>query len=294
MSELTETTGDLIKHGAEIVAVEHEKMYKFASLQRRNPALAMEMALSELRAFPELAEKGYYSVPRKSKKCRHQAGQVCGDCIHIEGASVGATRVVARCWGNCTAGVRIAGETDDHWDLEGRWLDFETNFSSTRGLRLMKRVKWGGTIRHLSTMDPQMEQQLFQAGVSKCYRNAIRDGVPEAILDRYWKTAKEMVVGKKPTRKLTKAAVKKVLEAFAVLRVSPEMLEQKLGRTMDQWTAQDSGELRGLHTALEAGETSVLQIFGGDFADPEPEPVEAEVVEPEPAEEDKNAGLFEE
>lgn len=259
--------------------MENAQMRKFAVLQKRSPVVAMETAIAELRAFPELAEMGYYSIPRKSRDCKHASGKVCPKCIRIEGASVGATRVVSRCWGNCTAGVRVADESDDHWDLEGRFLDFESNFSATRGLRLLKRVKWGGKVQHVSSMDPQMEMQIFQAGVSKCFRNVVRDGVPEAILERYWREAKAISVGKQPARKLAKKAVKKVLDAFSKLRVTGEMLEEHMGKKMDEWSHEDAARLRGIYTAIEGGETSVGQMFGETVREPEPAPMEPEVVD---------------
>lgn len=281
---------ELISRGAEVILMENEQMRKFAILQKRNPAVAMETAISELRAFPELADKGYYSIPRRSKDCKHAPGKVCQGCIRIEGASVGATRVVARCWGNCTSGVRVADETDDHWDLEGRFLDFETNFSATRGLRLLKRVKWGGKVVHVSTMDPQTEMQIFQAGVSKCFRNIVRDGVPEAILDRYWREAKLLTIGKQPAKKLSKKAVKKILDAFDKLKVSAEMLEEHMGKQMDQWTQEDAGRLKGLHTAIEGGEIQVGQVFGATIREPEPIQ-EPEVMDEEPPDDEPEEPL---
>ena len=277
---------ELISRGSEVILMEQDQMRKFAILQKRDPAVAMETAISELRAFPELAAQGFYSIPRRSKSCKHKPGTVCQGCIRIEGASVGATRVVARCWGNCTVGVRVADETDNHWDLEGRFLDFETNFSATRGLRLLKRIKSHGTVQHVSKLDPQTEMQIFQAGVSKCFRNIVRDGVPDAILDRYWKEAKLLTVGEKPTKKLSKKAVKKVLDAFDKLRVSAEMLEGHMGRTMDQWTQEDAGRLKGLHTAIEGGEVQVGQVFGETIQDPEPAPMEPELIDEEPSDEE--------
>lgn len=273
---------ELISRGAEVILMENEQMRKFAIVQKRNPALSMEMAIAELRAFPELADKGYYSIPRRSRECKHPAGKVCAKCIRIEGASVGATRVCARCWGNCTTGVRVADETDDHWDLEGRFLDFETNFSATRGLRLLKRLKARGKVLHVSEMDPQTEMQIFQAGVSKCMRNVVRDGVPDAILERYWREAKLITVGKQPAKKLSKKAVKKVLDAFDKLRVSPEMLEDHIGKTMDGWTQEDAARLKGLHTAIEGGEVQVGQVFGAIIQEPEPAPMEPELMDDEP------------
>lgn len=261
---------DLIAGGAEIVAMEHDQARKFSLMQRRNVSVAMEMALAELRAFPEDAAKGFYTIPRKSKKCKHRSGQTCKECIRIEGASVGAARVVARNWGNCTVGVRIIDETNDHWDLEGRFLDFESNYSPTRGLRILKRVKWAGKVIHVSELDPNVELQIFQAGVSKCFRNVVRDGVPEAMLDRYWRTAKELSAGKQPGKKLSKKAVKKILDAFGKFRATPAMLEERVGKTMDQWTGNDAVDLKGLFTALDAGEVQVSQVFGGEVQEPEP------------------------
>lgn len=272
---------DLVIQGAEVVAIEHDQMRKFAVVQRRDPATSLTLAINELKAFPEEAEKAYYRLPRRSKKCSHKSNTTCKDCTWIEGPSVGTARVVARNWGNCTAGVRVANETEEYWDLEGRFLDFETNFSSTRGLRVLKRVKWGGQLKHVSELDPTVEFQIFQAGVSKCYRNVVRDGIPEAIINRYWRTAKELAVGKTPGKKLSKGAVKKVLDAFKPLGVAPEMLEDKCGRKMDAWTGQDAAELKGIHTAITEGHITVAAVFGIQVA--EPEPIEEPQPEPEPA-----------
>lgn len=276
---------DLILQGAEVVAMEHDQMRKFAVMAKRDPKEALASCLAELNAFPEEAEKAYYRIPRRSKECKHKANTSCKNCNWIEGPSVGTARVVSRHWGNCTAGVRIAAETDDHWDLEGRFLDFETNFSATRILRALKWVNRGGQKKHVRDLDPTVELQVFQGAVSKAYRNVVRDGVPEAIINRYWSTAKQLIAGPTPGKKLSKKAVKKVLDAFTEFKVSLEQLEDKTGKTCDQWTGVDAADLKGIHNALTEGHISVAAVFGGNVQEPEPEP------EPETAPESKTVGM---
>lgn len=273
--------------------MEQDAMRKFAILRKRDPKGCLESCLTELNSFPEEAEKAFYRMPRRSKGCKHASNVSCQNCNWIEGPSVGTARVVARSWGNCTVGVRVASETNEHWDLEGRFLDFETNFSATRGLRVLKRVKWAGQLKHVSELDPMVEFQIFQAGVSKAFRNVVRDGVPEAIINRYWTTARQLLAGKAPTKKLSKKAVAKVLDAFSPLRVSPEMLEEKLGKTMDKWSGDDAAALKGILNAIEGKEITLAQVFGGEIPEPEPEP-EAEPVQEtaEPTAEEQQ-GLYE-
>lgn len=261
---------DLIIQGAEIVAKEHDQMRSFAIMSKREPKQSLELCLAELEAFPEQAERAYYRLPRRAKVCRHGSTTTCKNCNFIEGPSVNTARVVARNWGNCTVGVRVYAETDDFWDLDGRFLDFETNFSATRGLRVLKRVKWKGELKHVRDLDPTVEFQIFQSGVSKCFRNVVRDGIPEAIIDRYWTTARKLVAGDAPGKKLSKTAVKKILTAFAEFQVSPEMLEEKIGRPMDKWTGNDAAELKGLHNALVDGHSSIGTMFGAEVQEPQP------------------------
>ena len=61
---------------------------------------------------------------------------------------------------------------------------------------------------------------------------------------------------------------KRIVEIFGAKRVSLEMLEAKVGRSMVEWSAFDIADLRGDWEALRSGEASVEEIFPPKTTDP--------------------------
>lgn len=155
---------------------------RMAADSPRNPTQCVERSIQELRAFPDFAEKAYYSIPYKDNRS--------GRTVYVEGPGIKASNAMARAWGNNASGWRISEEREDRFILEGYYFDFETNrlvmlpfevnrfYRSREGKLLRRNVNE----LHLA----------IQAGGSKVRRNAELAGLPVAFVEMYFAESKRI------------------------------------------------------------------------------------------------------
>lgn len=242
---------ELVAQGHALIRIENETMMQVAVQRPRDEGVVIKGALRELELVPEEAGKAYYSIPYTDR----QTGKV----TKVEGPSIKAAMALARRWGNCTTGARVLNEDKEGFDVEGVFIDLETNFRITRPQRVSKWFKpRAGGMQQL-TIDRQM--MAVQAGASKAIRNAILAGLPAYLVGAYDKKARAIVAGKLDApadAKTTKA----VLDAFAKWAVTREQLEGYAELPVEQWTGTQIADLRGLWNAIHDGQATVAEAFG--------------------------------
>ena len=176
--------------------------------------------------------------------------------VRIEGPSIDLAMCLARNYGNCAIDVE-ATETLTHYMLKGIFIDIESGFTCPRLFRQRKKQSLGGKMN--KDADRQ-EDIVFQIGQSKAIRNAIIRAMPEWLVDQAIETAKEAELGKIQPENIHLARTK-VLDFFAPYGVTPERIENKIGKKVDEWAAKDIVELRGMATALREGRVSERELF---------------------------------
>ena len=255
----TNTLGDLVSLGATVVRIENESMVSVAVQRPRNEQKALEGALAELDAMPEEAGAAYYSIPYEDRQQ--------GKTVFVEGPSIKAAMTIARRWGNCSTGARIAAEDADGYTVDGVFIDVESNFRVQRSVRVSKWFKAKGGKVYLLSVDRQI--MAVQAGISKAIRNAVLAGMPPYIVSSYFKRAKALVAsgGKKRAGEATlkkganQGVVGQILAAFAAEEVGQADLEGLLQKPAAEWTGDDVASLRGLWSAIKDGQTTVAEEF---------------------------------
>lgn len=207
-------------------------------------------ALAELDLVPEMAAKAYYSIPfvdRKTNKTNL-----------VQGLSIGSAISLARRWGNCATTVRCIGDDDGGWDLEGIFIDFETNFHCGRPGRGSKLGRSGAKVYLL---DERRQAMAFGAAASKAQRNAALAGLPTYLKEAYFAKARQLAGGDPDTPADPKRVVA-CIKAFAKLGVTQEQIENNVGKPSAEWSGDDVANLRGLWNAINDENITVAEAFG--------------------------------
>lgn len=202
-----------------------------------------KMVIKEVEFEAELlGEKAYYSWTAKGKHGR----------ALIEGPSIDLAMVLCREWGNCAARADLVAETGTHYLFDGIFLDLERGVTVIRQFRQVKE-------RDMGRMDQdRAEDIVFQVGQSKGLRNAITAAMPQWLIDKALKKAKQAAA-----KNLTPD---KVIEAFDKWDVSQKDLERKVGKASKRWDDLEMAELRGVYQSLLDGMTTVDNEFGEEQA----------------------------
>lgn len=268
----------LISTGAALVRFQDDTMMGVAIQRKRDVPTVRSEVLAELEAFPEYADRYYYSIPFKTKKCgNHPAGKMCPTCTLVEGASIHAALAIQRSWGNSFSSWSPGEETADYIWIDGTFVDYEKNNKLVRPTRFEKGYTRAKDKKWIPLTGERLVKAMNAAG-SKAQRNAILAGVPDALKIMVFTKAKELVVGNNPAEALTEKQLGAIRDEFAKFEVSMELLESKLGKPIEAWAMRDRAILLGIRTALADGALR-SDVFGSTVAKSESKPVEADSYE---------------
>jgi hypothetical protein len=106
----------------------------------------------------------------------------------------------------------------------------------------------------------RQEDIVFQIGQSKAIRNAIVRAMPAWLVDQAIETAQGAELKQIKPENIHKARAN-VMQFFSTYAVTLECIEAKVGRAVDEWTAQDIVDLRGNATALKEGRVAPEVLF---------------------------------
>ena len=249
----------VVNRGEALMRFENESMQSVAVQRPRDLEQVKKDALAEVNAFPEMADRYFYSIPHRTKACSHPTTQACPTCEYVEGPSINAALALQRYWGNCASTCRIDHEDEDFIHTVGIFTDYERN---TRFEKPYRASKWLTKRDGKRTkLNDQRLTMAVNAAASKAQRNAVLSGIPDPLKIMLWTTAKALTVGDEPDKKLSAAQVQQVGNEFGKWNVDVELLEKKLGKKSKSWTMSDRARLLGLRNALLDGQASE-ELFG--------------------------------
>lgn len=176
-----------------------------------------------------------------------------GGKTEISGPTIKCAQMVAREFGNCTASVRLSGETTTHWLFTGIFVDSETGYILTRDFQQRKSQDTG-----MKDVDRQADI-VFQIGQSKALRNVIVNAL-SFYVDFALEEAKSVLLER--VNNDPKAAKEKIVEIAAALGIDIKVLQGARGRVLANWTVADIAlsftELRG----IQDGMTTIEDVYG--------------------------------
>jgi len=249
-----------IVDGSRQLAIEIKSQRELALSNPRDEKKVLAGCLAELEMAPEFAEDAFYSIPYNEGKENETL---------VEGLSVKMSRAATRRWGNCATGARIVAEDDEAIDLEGIFVDFETNVIFRRSFRVQKTYLSRGS-KIPVPLKGTMLANAIQAGLSKAERNAALAGLPEYMKDRLFSAAKQIAGRKgKQEGKTDAERLDACYAGFGKFGVEPvRVLEYVRKNLAGKSTDEIIGTMKGIWNAIKDKHTTIEDVF------PAPKPEE--------------------
>lgn len=177
----------MVMEGGAVAAykAEQETQNTIARANPRDPRKALANALLELEIAPEYACKSFYVIPFKDYKNGESK------IVNVEGPSIKAAITLARTWGNNASGWRVKDQSTERVEVEGVYVDHETNVRTVRTKIASRFYTKRGTSEKIMLREEALVKAIAAAG-SKAVRDAILAGQPFWYTDSYYKKAREI------------------------------------------------------------------------------------------------------
>lgn len=183
-----------------------------------------------------LANQAIYNLPISGK--------------NQSGPSIRLAEVLAQAWGNLKFGFKEYGREDGKsscnafcWDLETNTnseIDFEVEHFIEVGTKGNKTKKW--------ISDPAELDRLIANRGSKKLRQCVLKVIPPDVVEEAMNRCKETI--KKGDGSPISDRVRKMVVAFAAISVTQDMIEKRLGHSVDITNADELVDLTATYKAL--------------------------------------------
>lgn len=194
-----------------------------------------------------LAERAQYRFPRGGAT--------------VQGPSVDAARELARCWGNIHAGFYVVEMTEEQVHIKGFCYDLETNYRTEQEdkfSRLVQRKNQGWV-----KPDERDLRELINRRAAILERNCILKCLPSDIVDDAIKTStatlKKLAAGQLTQNK--DDTIRSLVVAFDSIGISKDNIEDRIGHKLENMSADEIVELRGIYKSIQDGNTKRDEHF---------------------------------
>lgn len=229
--------------GNSVMAVQHkaelEAMVDTAHKYPRSVKRFEEEALSMATCDQETASQMFYVLPRGGKT--------------IEGFSTRLAEIVATAWGNLRYGARIVEVGETMITAQGFCFDCEKNTGTT--LEVQRRI----TDKYGKRFNDDMIVVTGNAACSIALRNAIGKVVPRAYIEKVYRKAKEVAIGRAISLDQQRS---QAFDYIKKMGVQEDRILAVIGRpSVKDVSVDDIIILRGLATSIKDGETTLDEAF---------------------------------
>ena len=184
---------------------------------------------------PRFAEKARYRFPRGG-------ADIIGPSVHM-------AREAARCWRNVRYGFYVVWEDDSTCHVRGWAWDMEANLKVEQDARFGKKIYRKG--KGWIVPDERDLRELVNKHGAIAERNCVLKVLPpeliEEALDKALASETRQIGDKLDESR------KKVVAAFASLRVNASDLETYLGHPIHESTADEIADLRSIYSSIRDG-----------------------------------------
>ena len=200
----------------------------------------------------ETAAASIYALPRGKEK-DPETGRWVPKII--KGPSARFAEILAYSWGNCRAGARVIGEDETFVTSQGMFYDLEKNVA------ISYEVKRRITDKEGNRFGADMIGVTANAACSIALRNAVLKGIPKALWKGLYAAAEKTIMGDIKTLSDRRQAM---IDTFKPFGVTGPMLCEVLGvQGVSEIVLDHMVTLQGMLTALQEGDSTVEQMFGG-------------------------------
>ncbi|WP_055477655.1 hypothetical protein [Sphaerimonospora mesophila] len=221
---------------------------------------AARAAMQDSCAQKFLAERAFYRYNRAGKN-------ITGPTVHL-------ARELARCFGNVQYGVSEMRRDDEYGQSEMQaWAwDVERNTRSSLNFIVPHaRDTSDGATALTSARD--IYENNANAGARRL-REVIFAILPPWFVEEAKELCNKTLAGGGEGKTLPQV-ITDVIEGYAGIGVSPDQLEQKLGRSKDEWNGYDVAQLRVIWRSIRRREVTIEEEF------PQPRVTVEEITKPQ-------------
>lgn len=208
----------------------------------RDQIQAMDRILTACQR-PTLAEQALYSYSRGGSD--------------ITGPSIRMAEAIAQSWGNLQFGIRELSQSNGESTVEAYAWDVETN---TRQVKIFQvphaRYTRSSGLKKLE--DPRDIYEAIANQGARRLRACILGIIPGDVVEAAVNQCEDTLKAKADT---SPEALKKLVEAFAIYRVTKEQIEKRIQRHLDAITPAQIVSLRKIYNSLKDGMSSPADWF---------------------------------
>lgn len=184
----------------------------------------------------------------------------------VNGPSIRFAELAIQQWGNIRVDTTTTFENDEIRKIRVQVLDLETNACFGRVITVNKTVErsndrgrevlrerinsYGKTVYIVRATEDELATK-EAAAISKVVRNEGLRLIPQDIIDEALETARKARQGNVSD---PQERIRKVCDAFAQIRITPDDLSQYLGCPIDKASPAQIDNLQTVYTAIKSGE----------------------------------------
>ena len=242
-------TGNFDKINQGTVAVESSRAIAEAQgkliMAKRFPRIYTEAYAKAIEACQRksFAEKAFFSYPR--------AGQT------VTGVTIRFAEEMARCYGNLDYGIKEMSHEEGKSEMQAYCWDLETNTISSQNFTVEHIREANGRSTKLTSQRDIYERTANDG--ARRLRSRILAILPPDLVEDCINECKKTLAGKNDIPLIDK--VKNMVTAFAKMGVTKEMLEKRLGHTIESVNTDELTEYIGIYNGLKQKETTISDWF---------------------------------
>lgn len=262
ITEVTEYTGSYIPeipnaNGAKFdninqgtVAVESSRAIAEAQgkliIAKRFPRDEVQAYAKAIQACqrPQMANSAFYSFPR-------------GKGNNVSGPSIRFAEELARCWGNIDYGIKELSRDSGKSEMQAYAWDMETNTISLQNFTNPHRREVSGKMMDLSS-----DRDIYELNANMAARRLrarILAVLPNWLVDDCIAECKKTIAGQNDVPLIDR--VRKMLSQFEKFNITKEMIEKRIGHTIETTSQEEFVDLVGIFNSLKDKQTTVADWF---------------------------------
>lgn len=203
-------------------------------------AYANAMQACQRKSF---AEKAFFSYPRSNQT--------------VTGVTIRFAEEMARCYGNIDYGIKELSHEEGKSEMQAYCWDLETNAVSQQNFTVEHILETKQGSRKLTSQRDIYERTANDG--ARRLRSRILAILPPDLVEDCINECKKTLAGKNDVPLIDK--VKNMVTGFAKIGVTKDMLEKRLGHTIESVNMDELTEYIGIYNGLKQKETTVSDWF---------------------------------
>lgn len=193
---------------------------------------------------PQMANTAFYSFPRGK-------GNV------VSGVSIRFAEELARCWGNIDYGIKELSRDSGKSEMQAYAWDMETNTISLQNFTNPHRREVSGKMVDLSS-----DRDIYELNANMAARRLrarILAVLPHWLVDDCIAECKKTIAGQNDIPLIDR--VRKMLSQFEKYNITKEMIEKRIGHTIETTSQEEFVDLIGIFNSLKDKQSTVADWF---------------------------------